>query len=1647
MADESTTSRTVSVPTFSGEAKDFDIFWPRFEAYAEQRGFYDAISVDPVDPELPEEHNKFSSDSEIEKKEKLAVKRNKLAISAFTLAFTTKALMNRVSKSKTSEYPRGLAWKITEGLMKKYRPVDRIAKVEAKAALRKIVMNDNEEPDDFFNKLSAVQQTYADSGLQDEDLITEAMVKVPAQYKSIIAATIQNKGSELTLDDIQEAMNVQYRIEHNRIDDSDEDEENTEKALQASDSSIKCYNCGQPGHKAAGCPKKQNRGRGGRGNSRPGNGKGNGNGYRKFTGTCNNCGKVGHKLHQCWDLEKNKGRRPTGWIVNVGNGSNQRNNNDSNDSNQNGGSSGGNSSNPNSGETGHSSIEYCLSVVDTEATEALTTLNTQSNEDDDEDDAQQNLGRMSPREFLDWRMKLHIELDEMSRRRQVQREREEADKNDLFYTASEGDETDIISDDEEVPAAQKPLRYVKYNPDYEPVKDVKYWDKVDAVVAEHEKYDENRDNVITRNYYRKLRREARAVKLEKERKRCHRAGKVELETGHMAMQGTFKSIEGDEEIWIGDSGATSHLTFSNRGLVNARKAEIGESMIMGNGSNTQAETVGDIIGTVTGTNGEEKGRLLLKEVTHSPQAKFNLMSIPALMKKGWVLSGTKKALILEKNKKKVVFDIIINTPKGMLFCMRIKRNVSEVGTVKIDTTSKVKQKRENINRLHAMMGHVNEDTCRHTAKYLGIDIVRGSLKPCESCGVAKAKKKGVSKDSDHKPSENPNGRVFLDLSKIRAPKKLKHKVQQVHKSNWRLIVDEFSELKFSGFFESKDKMVEPTCELFDRWKQTKKPVKVVRCDNAGENTKLENRLASKDWKMGEIDFEYTARDTPQQNYLVEKGFDTLYNRGRAMMHAANVPEEKRYLLFREAFDTATKVDGLTVVTRKGKEKTRYEHWGNSIPKFALKLKIWGEAGIVTLKTVGTPKVADRGVTCMMAGYATDHDGDCYRMYDDQTKRIHKTRDIKWLGRMYFAPNGKAYTSTKEVTIDKVEETDSESETDTNVDQNNDETTNSGNDNVVRTRSGRVTRPPVRLMDEMVGVFTEAERKYYSTINAQNDFDAKEVAAMAGSNIAEEVVAVGAGLGGGFEHTSELRVMKYEEAMQSNDKAKWNKAVEDEWNNFKEYGVFEAVKKSEVPNDAKFVSTTWAMKKKASGRYKARMNMRGFEQKDGEHYDSMSIAAPVTNDVTIRLCLVLLLMANWGSHVVDIKGAFLHGNFDRGEKIYTEVPIGFERFVDPALYVLLLLKTVYGLKQAAIMFWKELLKGMRYMGYTRSDSDPCLYYKWTTVGLIIWLSWVDDCLCLGDEQQVQKSKEEMKEIFDCDDVGDMTEYVGCKIERDQNEGSLVFTQPVLIQSFQDEFELPTENYETPAEPGKVLGPVIEGQELDSEGQSKYRSIVGKMLHLMRWSRPDIWNSTREASRRMQKANKAHEKQAYRTMKYCVDTKNRGWKLKPTRKWNGRDKEFEFILRGKSDSNYATCTETRRSVTGYAVFLEDAVVAVKSGMQRIVALSVSEAEVIALVMCVQEVLYCKKILESMQLKVSMPIVIEVDNKAAVDLTNGWSSSGATKHMDVRIMFLRELKEDGIIRVIWQPTEANEADIFTKNVDTKTFKRHLQTLCNKD
>jgi hypothetical protein len=120
------------------------------------------------------------------------------------------------------------------------------------------------------------------------------------------------------------------------------------------------------------------------------------------------------------------------------------------------------------------------------------------------------------------------------------------------------------------------------------------------------------------------------------------------------------------------------------------------------------------------------------------------------------------------------------------------------------------------------------------------------------------------------------------------------------------------------------------------------------------------------------------------------------------------------------------------------------------------------------------------------------------------------------------------------------------------------------------------------------------------------------------------------------------------------KLKWGKAVDAEHARKRNFGVWAAVRKGDLRSAAKIISSTWAMKKKESGTYRARINARGFEQREGLQYDGTSILAPVSNKMVIRIVLILMIMAGWAGEILDVQGAFLHCEFNEGGEIHMEV---------------------------------------------------------------------------------------------------------------------------------------------------------------------------------------------------------------------------------------------------------------------------------------------------------------------------------------------------------------------------------------------------------
>ena len=162
-----------------------------------------------MDSDLPAVESVIEgADDDTKKLQRRAVARNKLAIACFTMSFKTTALMNCISDAKTNNYPDGLAHLIVKGLLERYRPTGRISKLEALSELEHITMENNDEPDDLFNKIASVKQQYRNSGIDDTIYMNYAINKVPSMYRAEIAQEMVTKGNNMTMSDMQTFMNT-----------------------------------------------------------------------------------------------------------------------------------------------------------------------------------------------------------------------------------------------------------------------------------------------------------------------------------------------------------------------------------------------------------------------------------------------------------------------------------------------------------------------------------------------------------------------------------------------------------------------------------------------------------------------------------------------------------------------------------------------------------------------------------------------------------------------------------------------------------------------------------------------------------------------------------------------------------------------------------------------------------------------------------------------------------------------------------------------------------------------------------------------------------------------------------------------------------------------------------------------------------------------------------------------------------------------------------------------------------------------------------------------------------------------------------------------------------------------------------------------
>ena len=198
--------------------------------------------------------------------------------------------------------------------------------------------------------------------------------------------------------------------------------------------------------------------------------------------------------------------------------------------------------------------------------------------------------------------------------------------------------------------------------------------------------------------------------------------------------------------------------------------------------------------------------------------------------------------------------------------------------------------------------------------------------------------------------------------------------------------------------KKKNEQVEPIIDWIKALKARHEiQVKILRCDNAGENKVLERESDKND--LGNI-FEYTTPGTPQKKGVVERAFVTVMGRASAIMNHAGFKMAKRQQLWCETAQTATLLDNI-LVQDSAKSPPFTQLFGVDA-KYANHLRVFGEMCVVadTDNKVGKTKIDPRGKISLFVGYSTQHAGDDYRLLNPQTSRVIHSRDVKWIGKMW-----------------------------------------------------------------------------------------------------------------------------------------------------------------------------------------------------------------------------------------------------------------------------------------------------------------------------------------------------------------------------------------------------------------------------------------------------------------------------------------------------------------------------------------------------------------------------------------------------------------------------------------------------------------------
>ena len=503
---------------------------------------------------------------------------------------------------------------------------------------------------------------------------------------------------------------------------------------------------------------------------------------------------------------------------------------------------------------------------------------------------------------------------------------------------------------------------------------------------------------------------------------------------------------------------------------------------------------------------------------------------------------------------------------------------------------------------------------------------------------------------------------------------------------------------------------------------------------------------------------------------------------------------------------------------------------------------------------------------------------------------------------------------------------------------------------------------------------------------------------------------------------------YEEAMSQEDGPEWEQAIKEEFDSHVKNKTWVLVLRQP---DMKVLTSKWVLHYKLGEfnelvRRKARLVIRGFEQKYG--IDFFETFAPVIKNRSIKLLLTIATLDDLELIQLDFDTAFLNGILR--ELVYMEQPEGF---VEDSRKVCQLIKSIYGLKQAARVWYEAISELLIQIGWRKSRVDPCFFTKISKTGNRMYLAlYVDDTTVAYkkvDEAEWLADKLKISSKYKIKDIGDLYWIFNMKVIRDRKARKIILCQTAYVEGLLMSFDMQScKDCDNP----ESSYPLNENESdfLNLDDHAEYRSLVGALLYAAITTRVDIAHAVGVLSRYLAQPRKCHLDAAYRVLRYLSRTADLGLVF-------GKANEGVEALEAYTDASWGDSQESRRSVTGIIIKYRGNVVHWVSKRQVTVALSSSEAEYMALSNTVQEILWFKMWLKDI-FDQDVVVPIYCDNQAAMRIAENENITQRSKHIDIRYHFIKDHIQSGDITLKWVSTEKQDADLLTKRMSTKRFEK---------